>query len=351
MTSVVKVISNMMRLLVASWAVFSASEAQVLYPSNGPIPYTPRGPFGYPPPSGPTPCGTSCQVQDPNCSAPCVSPSLTVWVEADFLYWRVFEDGLDVGPVEIIDTPTLTGSTSSFTERNKDLNFEWTPGFRIGIGQGFDICGGWRTALLWTHLNSNAHRRNGCDLKAHWKLHFDMFDAVAIKDLWLKNSTSLNLIAGVRGARIQQTFHAFTVDTLVGPQDVTLTEVVRKVHSKFYGFGPLLGLEGEWRTVCGLSIYGAVGVSALFGHFNVGFHETDTTPISVNTCESKKNQSFCQAVTDFALGMRWKYCSCSGFKTEVQLGFEHHQFYKQNKMCDCGDLCFDGLVAAFTLGF
>lgn len=290
---------------------------------------------------------------DPKCAPqPCnVIPPLSFWVDAECLYWFVQEDGLEVGVAEVVDVPTPTGSSSFFRQKLKSLNFEWTPGFRVGIGQGFNMCCGWQTALYWTHINSRAHRNQGAVLKAHWKVQLDMVDAVVARDLWYNRCTSFNLFAGIRGARIRQNFRVFEVDTLVAPQGVEFSQQAKRSHSKYFGIGPRLGLEGEWRTICDLSLYGNVAVSALFGHLSSKFEEADIAPEAVDACEVHRSQDFCQAVTDFGLGVRWRYCACSGFKTLVQIGFEHHQFYKQNKICDCGDLCFDGVVASLVIGF
>lgn len=330
MLAKLRIFKGSVQYLLTSLALFAAAYAH----ASGGISFPPNPPVCYPPPPS------------DNCCAP-----MLWWIEADYLYWRACEDGLDAGLVSTIDTPTPNGSTTTFTEHTKDLDFQWNSGFRVGIGQGLPIFSGWQAALYYTHYNTTAHRRCEEDFQSNWKLHFDMYDVVFGRDIWFNCKTNLNVFAGVRGAIIKQHFHLFRVDTLVAPQATTLTEVDQKAHTKFTGLGPRIGVEAEWMTFCDLSLYGYVAVSALFGHFSVDFEELGVAPEALDDCRVNRSLSFCQAVTDIGLGVRWQYVSCCGFKTGVQIGFEHHQFFKQNKICDCGDLYLDGLVASVTFGF
>jgi hypothetical protein len=328
----------MLRVLFVACTLLSTASLQGAHNHSNTIPKVPSIPdCNQPPPPPPPPCN--------------ILPPFSFWIDAQFLYWKTYQDGLEVGVSELVDIPTPTGSSSFFRENLKSLNFQWDPGFRIGIGQGFNVCCGWQTALYYTNMHSRAIRNHKNVLRARWKIQLDMVDAIVSRELWLDHCTNLSLFAGLRGAEIRQNFRVFEVDTLVAPQGVTLTQEAKKSHSKYYGLGPRLGIEAEWHTFCDVSLYGSVAVSALFGHLSAHFEEAGIAPDAIDACEVSRSQNFCQAITDAALGIRWKYCSCSGFKAEAELGFEHHQFYKQNKICDCGDLCFDGLVASLRFGF
>lgn len=278
---------------------------------------------------------------------------ISLWVELDFLYWKTIEDGLEVGASNLFETVTSTGTASEFTVREKDLNFQWSSGFRLGFGSGFDgYCNpDWKSSFFWTHLSSHASHHDGVDVGARWKIALDMIDAMFGRDIGLGASTNVTFSAGIRAAKIRQQFHAALTNTLEAPQGISLIQVTEKSHSNFYGLGPRFGIDAEWIAGCGFSVYGSVGLTALFGHFNTKFRETDLTTTAVDACDESESISACQAVTDAALGLRWNYTTCNRFRIECLLGFEHHQFYHQNRICESGDLCFDGLIAGFRFGF
>ena len=98
------------------------------------------------------------------------------FISADLLYWRAFENGLDVC-VPQSETNTVTDGTvaSTFKGRARDPRFNWDPGFRLGAG--FNLgCSNLDVAAYWTHFYSNSH---GGRNRPRWKIHFDTVDVIA----------------------------------------------------------------------------------------------------------------------------------------------------------------------------
>ena len=75
---------------------------------------------------------------------PCPNiPRLSVFTPCDsfdvfgeFLYWQSTIGGLELGYLTSVSVPL---ATSDFEIATKNLDFDWDPGFRVGIGYYFKI--------------------------------------------------------------------------------------------------------------------------------------------------------------------------------------------------------------------
>lgn len=305
----------------------------------------------------------------------CCSPCQTtcgggeIFVGAEFLYWRAFQDGLDICiPEEEFNSVSSDGFvTSRFVGKSRDINYKWDPGFRIGVGYGFGDscgCGGWDVGLLWTHFHTHAHGSRDCAHHLNWKLNFDVVDLVAGYDYKLNSCFAIRPFLGFRGARIDQKIHSgdgessdscssFSFSSSSSPfaDDELFVSSTRKNNQDFKGIGPLLGLEADWEFGCGFSFYASADISWLYGKHRVKFIESTEFIDAFDYCELKKHVDASVAVGDAAIGVRWKKCFCNDMQLLVQLGFEHHRYFDYNRLGDCGDLSFDGINLGVGLGF
>lgn len=285
-----------------------------------------------------SPC---CEVEFPS-----------IWLHADALYWGAYEDGLKLSNTFEDEAITPNGAEATFSASEKNLHFDWSPGFRVGLGTGFTGGGGWGSVISWTHLTSQANRKNECTHKSNWRINFDAIDAIAGVEIWLDPDTNLNLLGGVSAVSIGQSLRTNVTNELETSIEDTLTDINQHGTSQFYGVGPKLGLEVEWMVKCCISVYGAVGGGILFGHTHVKRNTTSFGTTVEEFANISKSLDACQTVVDAAIGVRWNRIWLCGFNVALQLGFEHHQFFNHNKISDCGgDLYFDGLVGSIRFGF
>lgn len=277
----------------------------------------------------------------------------SIWLHVDALYWGAFEDGLKVGQSSKEITEILPGTVSVTTSKAKNLHFDWYPGFRVGIGQGLNGRGGWGEVISWTHLYTRAKRHLPNEFDAKWQIHFDMIDALAGLEIWLTPEICLEITGGLRGVQIRQHFNSFTVNQVTDTLGaISTVEVFRNADTKFWGLGPELGFEGEWNVgCCGFSVFGYAGISMLYGHFNISRHNDLETLTFEDTRNVRKSIQACQLTADAAAGVRWNHVWNGCFNVELDLAFEHHQFFRQNRITCCGDLSLDGLVASIKFGF
>lgn len=283
------------------------------------------------------------------CSPCCRQSCGTGFIEADLLYWRVYENGLDVCiPTDTYDTIDSDGRvTTRLSGRGKDPRFEWNPGFRIGAGYTFP-CDLWTFAAYWTHFHTHAHRHQRHGNRAHLDIRFDVVDVVSIYEARLSPRFALRPFFGLRGAKIDQKLHSKTDSSY--SSDSSSGYGTGRLHNKqeFSGIGPVIGLEADWTVGCGFSVYAEASVSWLYGKFRVKLNETNKLAYAYDYFRQKKHLDTNIWVVDAGFGIRRSMCFCGDKQILLQLGLEHHRYFDYNRLGGCGDLSFDGLT--FSVG-
>ncbi len=260
-----------------------------------------------------------------------------LYLEADLLYLRAFEGGLSnaCDKTHIIDSEVNGKFISTLRGKTHDPDFKWNLGFRVGAGYEFadSNCG---IGAYWTHYNSHTQGEH------HWKVDFDVVDALFGCKINLSRCFVLTPFGGLRYAQINQKLRTDFFNTVSG---IDSDEIRSRGHQKedFFGVGPLFGIEGSWDAWCGFSLYGNIAISVLYGNFHVRTNQTDEFYTGININHLRKHIQACQAVFDAGLGIRWKTCFCTDKLLVLQLGLEEHRYFNHNQFCGYGDLVLDGV--------
>ncbi len=146
---------------------------------------------------------------------------------------------------------------------------------------------------------------------------------------------SLRPYIGIRGAVIDQKYEIsydavnLTTTTPSVADDITL-------KSDFKGAGIRIGLDTEYNLGCGVSLYGDLAGSLLWGESEIKTHEEYTEDVNSPTTsdfisQHQKDHKDCgsRAITDAALGVRWQQTCCNKVIT-LELGWEHHFFFNNS---------------------
>lgn len=277
-------------------------------------------------------------VESSDCCNTC-QPSCGQWyLGAELIYWRAFESGLDFCvPGEESDVISGDGFvTSRFSGRGHDPHFRWDPGFRIGVGYGHECS--WDVEAYWTRFHSHANRD---DLR--WNINFDVVDlTTGYKNCFC--ALTLRPFIGLRGARINQQLRS------EGFNSVDQIANGLNNRQKFWGVGPILGLDGDWHLGCGFSLYAKASFSWLYGENNIKLREYESTVDTESFCNLSKHLHSSLAAADVGFGVRWLHCMCDR-PLLLQLGLEHHRYFDYNRFGCYGDLSFDGINLSATIGF
>jgi hypothetical protein len=310
-----------------------------------------------------------------DCSQSC-NPCCNRWsIDADFLYFTACEGGLSYGSESRAQTfgGTVGGSSASTHTKLKHPHQRWDVGYRLGIG--YEICDCWDTNLTWTNFDTDGHAKQdeivnanqwftpaynaipGTGLaggallggnaaagenrfpvqfaNAHWKLRLNLLDLEIGHEFCATPCLSLRPFIGVRGASINEKYR-IRYETIVSTGASVVASVNDRVHLKndFEGAGVRGGLDSEFDLGCGLSLYGGVAASLLYGETEIKTREVliaspGVAGTVVEVCQ-KDSTCGCRAITDAEIGVRWQKTCCNRV-VAFQLGWEHHFFFNQNQ--------------------
>ncbi len=301
------------------------------------------------------------------------------FLEADFLYWKMRQQGLNVisrtgksQGATIADDPNSVDVSQS-KDQFHQVHFDWEPGFRVGAGYNFKDCR-WAVSAFWTHLHGKGSSSHS-HAKTHWSSNYNVLDLLVTgRPFHLGSSFTWNAFGGVKAAKIHQRFRASSTASRrsVNPfstQNLTLgsTDSNNKFHTDFLGIGPEIGINGSWGLGKGFSVYADADGAILYSHYRAKFTDEfddattflfDVSPtttsefLSENVARATTNT--CQAVIDLGLGFSWQRYTCLCHHTVgwvVKLGWEHTQWFDFGPLGGSDDLTLDGLVVSGQIQF
>lgn len=275
------------------------------------------------------------------------------FLTADLLYWKAYEGGLNFcGSNKSKDEVKTNGEVvSTIKARRNDPQFQWSPGFRIGMGYAFARnC--WDIAAYWTHFRSHAHAKGRNDeQKFRWKLDFEVVDLLIGYEYNIFPCFTLRPFGGMRAARIDQTARTTQFTRSSGSSSSYSAMDWRHQKATLSAIGPLVGIDAGWRLKYGFILYANSAISCLYGDFNVKTQEYERFSHGTNFCYLRQHLHACQAVVDTSLGIRWERCFCNDMQLMIGLGLEQHRYCDHNRIGDYGDLCLQGVTFSAGIEF
>ena len=182
----------------------------------------------------------------------------------DFLYWQATE------PVDW--TMNTNDSTTDQYVEFRNIEYDFTPGFRVGVGVGSSAQCQWvRQAVLHTVLYGRRRRGVGrCDAGFFGLENGSAAEAVALfqnrkhpgqdrlqcnglgfrQVVLSTESFRFRPVLGLRGAWINQAFGSEFQGSWSSTSTITSETVDERIENDFWGIGPKLGIENSlnlWR--------------------------------------------------------------------------------------------------------
>jgi hypothetical protein len=323
--------------------------------------------------------------QNASCNSDC-APICGRWsVISDTLYLTACQGGLSFGSETRADVAGGSiGNLSSYHTKLKHPHSQWDFGWRLGVGYE-SKCGCWNGNLIWTHFNTNSHAKHEEPASAnqwftpawggiavlgtppdqllggnvavplgfpvdeafsHWKLQLNMVDLEIGREFCVNSCLKLRPHIGVRGASINEKNKIkYKVDAVTGGlppgelgQTILALETIAtdKFHLKndFEGAGVRAGLDTTYDLGCGVSLYGTVAASLLYGETEIETKEKFIAGSEINSNiyvqKQKDNDCGCRAITDASIGISWENC-CFKRVFVTKIGWEHHFFFNENQ--------------------
>lgn len=292
------------------------------------------------------------------CEDPCCCDS-NFHLRADFLYWTPRITGLEwgFGRTEIDETVVDCTQILHTEEVDCDPKFKWSPGLRLGAGWG---CDQWAVDLLWTHFNGNAAKHS---LSKEYvfnngkvRVYFDQFDLAFSFNCNSCGCVSLEPFIGLRVANLREKVKSHSaIEILLNPNVVVMETRDHDDKQDYWGGGPLFGLKADWEVGCGVDLYGLIAGSLLYGKYEVRWNDTDIYTGGISKELYNKNKKHVRGFDynlDLAIGVNWNVWSCGTRSVDMSLGFEHHQYWNQSRLCvGRGDVSFTGGVYSVDFNF
>lgn len=326
-------------------------------------------------------------------SRPVAKNGWNLFVTADWLYWQANETGLgyaftqdDFNPA----TPELMG----FGEI-ANPSFDWASGFRLGFGYNIPH-DQWDLALVWTWYDGSANDSQSSSNKTNptvfpsfihpnlyndenifsclsaesdLSIHLNVIDLDLGRQFKAGKWLSLRPYFGIRSAWVNQVYDVnyydlYHYDLDDKEEHFVLNNYDTHIKNDFWGIGPKGGLGIDCGLKWGLSLFGDLSASLLYGLFETSYTESFTLPSDPEVPRvpfgEDNNFHAGRAILDSQLGLRWNTSfSKERFRLVIQAAWEHHMFFSQNQILrfvdgqswgsfvqNQGDLYFQGWTAS-----
>lgn len=311
-----------------------------------------------------------------NPSARCTTNNNDFFVTADFLWWTVDEPET---PIAIVNSTANLGPTEFSPQIGyiANNNPKWRPGFRLGFG--WDTClDGWDLYVDWTWyknrtisvIKATATSPLGAigvglpfpffvpDTKtvlveqgianSSWKLLYNTIDLELGRSFYISCYLTIRPSIGIKGGWLHRSF----VTTYVSQLITDLNWIYYPAKSNYWGIGPRLGLNTNWKLGAGFEVFGDAYGTLLYGK-NSKSHETFVFGFSplkrssvLSDITSRKRSWRVVPTAQLILGFGWGDCfNCNKLYFGIRAGWEVNYYWNL-----AGFVNEDGNQAAYTFG-
>lgn len=287
----------------------------------------------------------------------------TYTISIDALYWQAQENGLSF---------VIKNSSSSGQSKVKEPDLPYDPGFKLSFGYQLPH-DSWIWITTFTHFhtrttattkgnlfpvwsNPQNHLTSVEDAGVRWRLHLGFLDSLLQKRWWISPHSFLDLSLGLEYAEARQkTRILYHGGSLPGDSEDNIS-----MKNKYWGFGPLTGVNLSWLWTDHFSFYAKAALSALAGSFYIHQDEDidSENRLKLFDCFFLPRLHF-----EAGLGIKYHYQSALA-EWSLLLGWENHFLNGQNQWMrfldtaapgifihQLGDLMIQGLVIEGSVKF
>ncbi|QVL57172.1 MAG: hypothetical protein KFB93_07260 [Simkaniaceae bacterium] len=323
------------------------------------------------------------------------------YFDLELLYLRAIEDSLSYA----WDVHESGGDRVIYP---KDQDFQFKPGFRVGLGYNFgyddwDLRFGytWHYTKVHTSVQGTTVFNNGSTNgtiigtlailplndgspvfvayergKSHWQNQFNVWDLDLGRNFYVGKHLAVKPILGLKGALIRQHLQAFMYNADRGETgqqgqadlQVPFENALTRFKSRFWGIGPKLGASGEWELGAGFSLFGSIHSAMLYGQFKTKNFITARVVADRVDPDSDRvgNNEGGRIFDDFyrlrtmayaSLGIEWSRCFWDWMNFQMHIGWEGQYWWQQMEFLNFkdltpdGDLTLTGVNAGFRFDF
>ena len=266
---------------------------------------------------------------------PEVSNGNNVYISADFLYWKIVQDGLLFATtgVRAMRGTTITSKGSEHTP-----NFGWVPGFKVGMGYKLphDY---WDLYAKYTWIETSGNRNKATNsegnlqeglilgtLNSHasmiaeinqattsWSEHFNVIDIELARNFYISQYLSLRPFGGLKFTWQKQNWKSdFQAQDIAIDNSPVLpvpgTALSHQNHHT-WGAGIRTGIDSNWFFNKNFSFFANTAVSALWISYDVDREDTFTqnTHPPVRVLYVQREDTSAKAVLELQIGLQGQW--------------------------------------------
>ena len=313
--------NNNLTKLITSAAVVLAMSLNAAARQPAPVKASPSAPFeqGYGIANGQFPAAYNAPARIN------VQQGWDFYFTGSFTYWDVNEIGFDLG------TKGISENTKVLFQDN-----QYSPGFKIGAGMGFDY-DNWVGFVEYTWLRNHSSRTlsfptfksynlvdssGGVPIDCSRHISLDMVDVTLSRPFYEGKRVTMSPYSGIRGAFLRQKFHALE------------TSLSDSSHSNSWAWliGPSAGVAAHWLIGGGVRLEGDLGAAILFQQYETNFRLGSTS----YTTEQKNRLA---PIADIGVGLGWgTYLNCQKAHLDIAATYDFMNWWGQNLIRAAADL-------------
>lgn len=279
------------------------------------------------------------------CSRIDVRCSWDVFATASFTYWQPVQDNMELGIVW-----DRTTNPSVFQGNVVNENFDYKPGFKVGLGMNFDHdC--WESLVEYTwfrgsHSQSTSLNTDGNDRlfplwttplsgsffagSQKWKLHMDILDWDLARSYYVGTKLTFRPFFAARAAWIRQNMDVDYTNSSIGGGSVLVNKT-----SHSWGVGPRAGLQTNWMIGDGFRLFGNGAGDILFTQYTklktAQKSVTSAGVLSLADSVTQRKLNTVRPHLDLELGLGWgSYFDCNNWHVDFTAGYGFQVFFDQN---------------------
>lgn len=298
------------------------------------------------------------------------------YLEADFLYWKVKEDGLEyiASGFGKLDYPISSRGKVYFPD------FEGSPGFRVGVGVNL-AHDGWDLFVRYTWMYSRAHDNQEGNFfpvwihsttpflsevnraSVDWKIHMNSIDFEWGRNFYISRFLTLRPFFGLKGYWSDQTYRNRNEGTvIVSDQSVDRGSQAINYDQEVWGIGVRFGLNTAWYLARNWSVFANVAFSNEWSRFDLERKDTGANldqGIEATLVHTRYKDYYMVPIIELVTGVRWEmWFNDDSYHALIQAGWEEQVWFDMNRMSGIFDntsgrgyLQLQGLTLKFRFDF
>jgi len=288
-----------------------------------------------------------------------------------FIYWQAMGEHLALGIL-----PSVPEDNYSYTQKIYDMDFDWKPGFKVGIGTSTDY-DHWDFCAEYTWLHGSNSKRYSPDptlfiqvprhldyemwansLYAKWDIDFDILDVELARSYYVGTKYSFRTHFGVRAAWLNQEYKENIYVLESGPHGAGPNWWYYTGKTRNWGVGPRIGVDINWMFTEGFRFFSNAASSILYSRYRITEKEVNVysaTTSAFETIYQKNTFHALRPTLEMLGGFGWgTYLGDGEYHFDISAAYEFHIFWNQESMRfnDMkGDLSLNGLTVTARFDF